>query len=134
MPQATTLPGEARALLDGPTFGTLATTNDDGSVQLTVHWVARDGDDVLLSTLRGRKKERNLRRDPRASLLVIDPADPQRYLEIRGSVTITEDVGRAFNDDLHVKYLGGRPIGSDDPPGAVRVVLRLRPEWVVWRT
>lgn len=125
----TTLPAAAKALIDAKTFPTLATINADGSPQLTVHWVTRDGDDILLSTVKGRKKERNLRRDPRATLLVLDPDDDQHYVEIRGRVTITEEGGRELIDDLNEKYAGVRPF-TGDTPGVVRVVLRLRPDRV----
>lgn len=128
------LPDEAKALLDDPrTFVTLGTVNDDGSPQLTVHWVARDRDDVLLSTVRGRRKERNLRREPKASVLAIAPDDPYRYLEVRGTATVTEEGGRELIDDLCEKYRGVRPYPYDEP-GAVRVVIRVPPEHVVWRS
>lgn len=119
----TTLPAAAKALIDAKTFPTLATINADGSPQLTVHWVTRDGDDILLSTVKGRQKERNLRRDPRAALIVLDPDDDQHYVEIRGTVTITEDGGRELIDSLSRKY-DGAPFRSE-PPDVVRVVLRL---------
>lgn len=127
-----TLPDGAKTLLDDKTFATFATVNDDGSPQLTVHWVARDGDDVLLSTLKGRKKERNLRRNPKAAVLVIDPANPYTYLEVRGTVTMTEEGGRELIDDLSEKYKGQRP-WPNDAPDAVRVVCRLTPESVFHR-
>jgi PPOX class probable F420-dependent enzyme len=120
---AVPLPDDAKALLDARTFPTLATLNVDGSPQLTIHWVTREGDDILLSTVKGRRKERNLRRDPRAALIVLDPDDDQHYVEIRGTVTITEDGGRELIDYLSMKY-DGEPFRSE-APDVVRVVLRL---------
>ncbi len=127
---AQTLPEKARQLLDAPTFATLGTVNPDGTPQLTVHWVTRDGDDILLSTTSDRQKTKNLERHPRASLLIISPENPYSYLEVRGNVEITEEGGRELIDDLAEKYIGQRPYPWDTPD-AKRVVLRLTPERVV---
>lgn len=117
------LPDDAKALIDAPIFASLATVNADGSPQLTVHWVTRDGDAVLLSTVQGRRKERNLRRDPRAALLLLDPDDDQHYVEIRGTITMSEEGGRELIDRLSEKY-DGAPFRAE-PPDVVRLVLRL---------
>jgi hypothetical protein len=72
----------------------------------------------------GRRKHRNLERDPRASVTVIDSEDPYNYVELRGRVTtIEEDVGRAFDIGLSHAYDGTDP--DPDPPGAVRLIIRL---------
>ena len=71
---------EIRRLLDGRHFAVLATINPDGGPQTSAMWVARDGDDVLFSTVAGRRKHRNLQRDPRASVTVIDSEDPYNYV------------------------------------------------------
>jgi PPOX class probable F420-dependent enzyme len=113
---------EIRRLLDGPHFAVLATLNPDGGPQTSAMWVGRDGDDVLMSTLEGRRKHRNLLRDPRASVTVLD-ANPENYVELRGRVTIEPDMDRAFDIGLSWKYDGRDP--DPDPPGAVRVVLRM---------
>ena len=113
---------ETRRLLDGRHYAVLATLNADGGPQTSAMWVGRDGDDVLMSTLEGRRKHRNLLRDPRASVTILD-ADPENYVELRGRVTIEPDVDRAFDTSLSWKYDGRDP--DPDPPGAVRVVLRL---------
>ena len=120
---AVMLNDEIRRLLDGPNYAVLATLNPDGGPQTSAMWVGRDGDDVLFSTVAGRRKHRNLERDPRASVSVIDHDDPENYVELRGRVTIEEDVGRAFDIGLSWKYDGRDP--DPDPPGAVRVVLRM---------
>ena len=114
---------EIRRLLDGPNYAVLATINPDGGPQTSAMWVGRDGDDVLFSTVAGRRKHRNLERDPRASVSVIDHEDPENYVELRGRVSIEEDVGRAFDTALSWKYDGRDP--DPDPPGAVRLVLRM---------
>jgi PPOX class probable F420-dependent enzyme len=110
-------------LLDGRHYGVLATINPDGGPQTSAMWVGRDGDDVLFSTVAGRRKHRNLERDPRASVTILDSDDPDNYVELRGRVTISEDVGRAFDTSLSWKYDGRDP--DPDPPGAVRLVLRM---------
>ena len=67
---AFTLSAATRALVDGTNYAVLATINADGSPQSSVVWVGRDGDDVLMSTIEGRRKHRNMVRDPRVSLSV----------------------------------------------------------------
>ena len=114
---------ETRRLLDGRHFAVLATINPDGGPQTSAMWVGRDGDDVLFSTLAGRRKHRNLLRDPRASVTILDSGDPYNYVELRGKCTITEDVGRAFDIGLSHTYDGKDP--DPDPPGAVRLIVRM---------
>lgn len=96
----------ARRLIDTNTFAVLSTVSADGAPQSTVIWVQRDGDDVIFSTIRGRKKTRNMERDPRVSLCMYDPKDPYLYVEIRGTVTMTEDGGRELINDLSRRYDG----------------------------
>jgi PPOX class probable F420-dependent enzyme len=84
------LNGVARAVIDGPHVATIATSNADGRPQSSVVFVKRDDDTVLFSTIKGRLKTRNMTRDPRVSLLVRDTTSG-RYVEIRGTVDITED-------------------------------------------
>jgi PPOX class probable F420-dependent enzyme len=110
-------------LVDGKNYAVLATVNPDGSPQTSVVWVGRDGDDLLFSTVQGRVKHRNMLRDPRVSLTVIDWPDPENYVELRGRVSITPDVGRRVDTQLSWKYDGKDP--DPDRPGAVRVVVRM---------
>jgi PPOX class probable F420-dependent enzyme len=120
---AFTLNDEIRRLLDGRHFAVLATINPDGGPQGSAMWVGRDGDDVLFSTVAGRRKHRNLLRDPRVSITVLDSDDPYNYVELRGTVTFTEDVGRRFDIGLSWAYDGKDP--DEDPPEAVRLVGRV---------
>ena len=115
---------EIRRLLDGPNFAVLATLNPDGGPQTSAMWLGRDGDDVLFSTVAGRRKHKNLLRDPRASVVVIDAEDPYNYVELRGRVvSMDEDIGREFDTGLSWKYDGKDP--DPDRPGAVRLILRM---------
>jgi len=111
------------ALLDGKNYAVLATVNPDGSPQTSVMWVGRDGGDLVFSTVEGRVKHRNMVRDPRVSVTVIDSADPENYVELRGRVSMTPDVGRRLDTQLSWKYDGKDP--GEDRPGAVRVVVRM---------
>jgi PPOX class probable F420-dependent enzyme len=122
-----------RRLLDQPNPAVLGTINPDGGPQTSVVWVCRDGDDLLVSTAAGRRKERNLRWDPRASLTVYDPRDPETYAEIRGVAAIEEDAGRALAVRLAEEYEGSGAGQEylDLPPEVVRVVLRITPNKAV---
>ena len=126
----TTLDDRARELLDAPTIATIATVQPDGRPQLSPVWVARDGDDVLFSTTRGRQKPKNLERDPRVGVLVVPPENPYHYLEVRGTATIEEDPEGRLIQELSQKYTGGP---YQDEPGAERLIVRVSPEHVVLR-
>ncbi|MFI8433617.1 PPOX class F420-dependent oxidoreductase [Streptomyces sp. NPDC079020] len=124
-----------KSLLDTPVFVTIATIQPDGSPQLSPVWVKRDGDDVLISTTVDRRKEKNLRRDPRVTV-VVQPADnPYTYAEIRGTATVTTEGGQELINELAQKYTGKKyaefnPSSADD---AQRVVVRITPRKVVGR-
>jgi PPOX class probable F420-dependent enzyme len=110
----------------------VATSNTDGSPQTTVLWATYDGDDVLLSTIQGRKKETNWLKDPRASVLVLDREDGYRYVEVRGTVSMTTDGGPELIERLSQIYTRQTYTG-DEGTDNVRVVVRLRPSHVVER-
>ncbi|MGW8556869.1 PPOX class F420-dependent oxidoreductase [Streptomyces tubercidicus] len=128
-----TLSDDLKQLLDSPVFVTVATVQPDGSPQVSPVWVKRDGDDLLFSTTLGRRKERNLRRDARVSV-VIQPFDaPYTYAEVRGSASLSTEGGQELIDELSQKYTGKpyaefNPAGADD---AERVVVRITPRKVV---
>lgn len=113
-------------LVDGKNYAVLATVNPDGSPQTSVVWVGRDGGDLLFSTVEGRVKHRNMLRDPRVSVTVIDSSNPENYVEVRGRVSMTPDTGRQIDTQLSWKYDGKDP--DEDRPGAVRVVVRMAVE------
>ena len=95
-----------RAVLDSPVFATVATIQPDGTPQQSVVWVERDGDDVLFMVGVGSRKERNLRRDPRVSVLVCPPSAPYGYAAIRGSASFEPELSARLRDQLAVKYVG----------------------------
>lgn len=124
---------DALRLLDEPNPAVLATVNPDGSPQTSVVWVARDGNELLISTEAGRRKDKNVRREPRVSLTVYDRNDPLQYIEVRGTATVSEDAGRKLAVSLAEEYEGS---GAGEeylelPPEVVRIVIRITPERVV---
>lgn len=127
-----TLNETVRRLLDEPNIAVLATINADGSPQTSPVWVGRDGDEVVISSARGRRKDRNIHRDPRVSLTVYGRHDPESYAEIRGRAMVTEDVGRELAVRLAEKYKG--PGAGKEylelPPEVVRIVIRIVAERV----
>jgi PPOX class probable F420-dependent enzyme len=102
---------KARRFLTDPNFAALATTNGDGSPQVSAMWVHLDGDYVLMNTALGRYKERNLRRDPRLAITVTDRENPYDKVTIRGRVVEFIEGERAENDidNLSRKYTGQFP-------------------------
>lgn len=123
-----TLDDDARALLDGKNFATVATLDPDGSPHTSVVWFLRDGDDLLFSSLAKRRKVRNLEADARISLSVFDLANPYHAVDIRGTATLAVDEGKRLPVELSHKYLGEDPPPEDDD--LVRYVVRVTPEKV----
>ena len=119
----------ARRLLDAKTFATVATLNPDGGPQTSVVWVKREGDVPVFSTTKQRRKGRNLLRDPRISLTLVDPEDPYTHVEIRGRAELTDDPGNALGHELSHKYVGVDP--PQDPEWAERVQVRVIADKIV---
>ncbi len=114
---------KTKALLDGTNFGTVATLNPDGSPQTSVVWLDRDEDAVVFSVTDDKRKTRNLRRDPRVSLSVLDMADPYFSVSIRGRAELVPDPDKRLSRRLSQKYLGTDP--PDDAEGRQRFVVRI---------
>nr|WP_237503824.1 MULTISPECIES: PPOX class F420-dependent oxidoreductase [unclassified Streptomyces] len=124
---------DLKQLLDTPVFVTVTTVQPDGSPQASPVWVKRDGDDLLISTTVGRRKEKNLRRDPRVSV-VVQPFDaPYTYAEVRGTASLSTEGGQELIDELSRKYTG--KLYADFNPAGItddeRVVVRITPRKVV---
>ncbi len=122
------IPEKYRDLFSKRAFASLATLMPDGQPQVTPVWCDIEGDLVVVNTAKGRQKDKNMRRDPRVALTVIDPENPYRYLEIRGRVVeITENGADAHIDKMAKKYLG-----ADKYPyrqaSEVRVIYKIQPE------
>lgn len=126
------LSGKARELLEGKVFVTVATLQPDGGPQQSVVWVGRaeDGtDDLLISTVEGRRKHLNLVKDPRIGVLAIPADNPYGYLEVRGTAELSTAGGRELIDELSRKYTGHDY--ANDGPDDVRVVVRVKADKVV---
>jgi PPOX class probable F420-dependent enzyme len=124
------LPDALLDLLRRPSPCFLSTLMPDGSPQMTQTWVDTDGHDVLINTVRGHQKVRNVERDPRVALNVADPADPSRYFEVRGRVTeVTEEGAREHIDQLSQRYIGA-PYPWFGGRDQVRLLVRISPEKV----
>lgn len=80
------IPETHHDLIDGPYWAALTTVMPDGQPQITPVWCNRDDDCVLINTMQGFRKERNMRANPKVTLLVYDPQQPLRCIEIRGTV------------------------------------------------
>ena len=126
----TEIPKAYLDLFSKPAFAHLVTLMADGSPQVTPVWVDLDGNTVIVNTAKGRLKDRNMKRDPRVALAVSDPANPYRYVQVRGRVSdITENGGDAHIDKMAKKYLNQDSYPYRQP-GEVRVVYRITPEHV----
>jgi len=122
------IPDKYRDLFGKKAFASLGTLMPDGRPQVTPVWVDLDGDLVVINSAKGRQKDRNLRRDPRVSLAIIDPDNPYRYLELRGRVVeITEQGAADHIDKMAKKYLGVDKYPYKNP-AEVRVMYKIQPD------
>jgi len=122
------IPEKYRDLFNKPAFASLATLMPNGSPQVTPVWVDYDGKHVIFNSAKGRQKDRNVRREPRVALTIMDPENPYRYLEVRGRVKeITEKGADAHIDKMAKKYLNKDKYPFRQP-GEVRVLYKIEPE------
>lgn len=104
------IPASHFDLVNAPRVAALTTLMPDGQPQTTVVWCNFDGTHVMVNTMRGFRKEKNMRANPRVTLLCYDPRNPLRYLEVRGAVVeMTEEGALEHLDDLTEQYTGKRP-------------------------
>jgi len=97
---------QRRFLDENPFVGTVTTLREDGSPHSTVVWVDVEDGKVGFNTARGRAKPQHLEHDPRASLLVLDPNDPFKWVSVSGHAELTEQGADDQIDKLAKKYLG----------------------------
>ncbi|MBX7250902.1 MAG: PPOX class F420-dependent oxidoreductase [Candidatus Promineofilum sp.] len=131
------IPTEFLDLVDGPPAAALTTLMPDGRPQTTVVWCDFDGECLRVNTMRGFRKERNMRLNPRVTLLCFDPREPLRYLEVRGVVEEMTEAGALEHlDGLSRRYTGLTPYFGGCVPAELAatetpVLCRIRPMHVV---
>ncbi len=121
------IPESHRDVLDKKGFAHVATIGPSGEPHSSPVWYDWDGEHFVFSQTKTRQKYRNLQRDPRVAISIIDPDNPYRYLEIRGTLDgVEEDEGNAFINAMAKKYLD-EDVYPWPQPGDERIVLRIRP-------
>ena len=128
------MPNTHRDLFEQPVHGVLATIMPDGSPQSSIVWVDYDGEYVLINTTLERQKGRNMQANPKVTVLVIDPKDSSRWVEVRGQVReMTRNGAEIHADKLTQRYCPGKSIFYRDiyPPEQkekeTRVIVRIQP-------
>ncbi len=107
MPATSEIPAEFRDLLQSRAVAFVSTIGKRGEPQVTPQWFLWDGERVRISIVEGRQKLRNLRRDPRISVMITDPAHPTFYIELRGRVgELVPDQELALERAIATKYTG----------------------------
>jgi PPOX class probable F420-dependent enzyme len=129
------IPDFVREKLEERSFWQFVTINADGSPSATPVWVGVDGDHVVVNTAIGRLKERNVRRDPRVALALVDRDDPYTWVEIRGRVVESVEGKEADDciDRFSNKYLGLERYASR-APGERRIMFRIEPTCINYKT
>ncbi len=132
MTEPAAIPASHRDLLERPICGVLATMLPSGFPQASVVWCGLDGTDVLVSTTAERTKTTNVAARPMVAILVADPDDGNRWIQIRGVAEITEDRALEVADRLAAEYTGhphfyGGVVPAERRHEETRVVCRIRP-------
>lgn len=125
----TCVPETYHEILRSRPIGHLATIRPDGQLSVNPVAVMWDGTLVRVSTLKSRRKYRNLSKDPRVAISIPHRDNPQYYIEIRGTAELSEDADRSFVNSLARAYMGVDEYPFDRP-GDERVVITIHPEHV----
>ncbi len=124
------LPDNLVTLLRTPALCFVSTLMPSGSPQLTEVWVDTDGEHVLINSVQGHQKVRNVERDPRVAIAITDPENPRAYFQVRGRVIeLTTDGAREHVDELSHKYTGA-PYSWYGGRDQVRVLLRIEADHI----
>lgn len=124
------IPEQYKDLLEKKAFAHLGTVMKDGSPQVTPIWFDYDGTHIRINSAKGRWKDKNMRKRPQVALSILDPENPYRYMQVRGTVVdITESGADAHIDALTKKYLGQDKYPNRQP-GEVRVIYKIAVERV----
>ena len=131
----TTIPNDFKDLLERPIVVTLVTLMPDNQPQATPVWFSYDGSHIWVNTARGRQKDRNMSERSQVTVLAVDPDNPYRYMEVRGTVDEATEDGALE----HINSLAKRYVGRDDYYAAMpeqrgketRVVYKIKPVKVI---
>lgn len=127
---AAQIPEDFLDLFQKKSMAFLATRMADDTVQVTPVWCELQDGRLAVNSVKGRVKDRNMRRNSAVTLCIADPENPYRYLEVRGKVTeITEDGADPMIDRLAKRYLGQDTYPYRQPDDT-RVIYRIQPEKV----
>jgi PPOX class probable F420-dependent enzyme len=125
------LPEALVALLQTPALCFISTLMPSGSPQLTEVWVDTDGEHVVINSVQGHQKVRNIERDPRVAVAIADSENPRAFFQVRGRVIeLTTDGAREHIDTLSQKYTGG-PYTWWGGRDQVRVLLKIEADHVM---
>ncbi len=125
-----TIPEQYKDLFERPILVSLATLMPDGQPQVTPVWGDLDGTHIRVNTAAGRQKHKNMAERPQVTVLLVDPENGQRYIEVRGEVTtISPEGGDAHIDALAKKYIGVDTYPYRNP-AETRVICYLEPQKV----
>jgi len=122
---ALSVPSTHTDLLDA-SVATIATVGPDGRPQVSAVWFLTEDGVVKVSLNVARQKTKNLAANPAVTVFILDPANPARYVEIRGDATLDPDDDYAFASRLGGKY-GGADLRAMDGPDGRRVVVTVDP-------
>ena len=122
------IPENLLLLLQQPSICYISTIMADGSPQITQTWVDTDGEHVIINTVQGYVKTKNVARDPRVALTISAPEKPSRYFQVRGRVvSVSTDGATEHVEKLAQKYLG-KPYPWYGGRDQVRVIMVIAPE------
>lgn len=126
------IPESHRDIFERESYAHFATVMPDGTPQVTPVWVDHeDGEYVLVNTARGRRKEKNIRRNPKVGVSVLDPDDPYRYVSVRGEAELTEEGAVDHIDKLARQYMGVDEYPHHGEEAGPRVIVRISTDHVV---
>lgn len=126
---SSTVPKTHEGILQSTTLAIVSTLGPKGEPQTSPVWFGWDGNVLRFSHTKARQKYRNLKRDPRIAVTLVDPANPYRYIEIRGTATIEDDPTKAYIDVMSKKYTGNEHYQGNQP-GDERVIITVKPEHI----
>lgn len=126
------IPESHRDIFEKESYAHISTVMPDGTPQSTPVWVDHDdGEAILINTARNRRKEKNIRRNPKVGVSVLDPDDPYRYVSVRAEAELIEEGAVEHIDKLAQQYMGVEEYPHHGEESGPRVIVRIPAENVV---